>query len=316
MSTPGSRVIHNMMNRAQRSELARLFPDGILFDCPMDRYTTFRVGGKAEAICFVNELSLLGQMVSYLTGSNIPYLIVGRGSNLLVKDRGIQGVVVILRGGLASIEKSEENEEVLLAGGGLPISELLSYCGKEGLAGLEFLSGIPGTAGGAVFMNAGAWGQSTGEMVQELFMMTDQAKTIAMTSSELRFSYRRSSIQPGTIIYGVTFRLEKKGKDAVRRQMADFFKRRKESQPLDLPSGGSVFKNPPGDYAGRLIEEAGLKGKRIGGAMISPGHSNFIVNTGGARAGDVLDLMELIREKVKEKHGIDLIPEIQVVGDS
>lgn len=302
------------MSKAQRSELKRMCPpDGIAFDCPMDRYTTFRVGGKAEAICFVQELSLLRQMVSFLTGSDIPYLIVGRGSNLLVTERGIQGAVVILRGGLASIEQSGE---VLLAGGGLPISGLLSYCSREGLAGLEFLAGIPGTAGGAVFMNAGAWGEDTGSMVRELFLVTDQAEPVVMADSELHFSYRSSSIPPGTVIYGVKFGLEKRSTGTIRRQTAEYLQRRKKSQPLDLPSGGSVFKNPPGDYAGRLIENAGLKGKQIGGAMISSRHANFIVNTGNATAGDILALMDLIREKVKEKHGIELIPEIKVVGDS
>ena len=282
----------------------------------MDRYTTFRVGGKAEAICFVNELSLLRQMVSYLSGVNIPYLIVGKGSNLLVKDGGVKGVVIILRGKLASIGKSEERDEILLAGGGLAIGDLLSYCSREGLAGLEFLAGIPGTAGGAVFMNAGAYVKDTGSMVQELLIVTDQGKPIVMTHSELQFSYRKSSIQKGMIIYGVKFRLEKKSRDKINRKIADYLKRRRASQPLDVPSGGSVFKNPPGDYAGRLIEDAGLKGQRIGGAVISPIHANFIVNIGGAEAKDILMLMDLIRQKVKEKNGIELLPEIKVVGNS
>jgi UDP-N-acetylmuramate dehydrogenase len=303
------------MNEKQRSELAGIFSEGIGFNCPMDQYTTFRVGGRADAVCFPSELDLLRQTVLYLHNEDIPYLIVGKGSNLLVRDRGIEGVVIILKGKLAAIEKVGVEDNILLVGGGLAIAELLSYCGIEGLAGLEFLAGIPGSVGGAVFMNAGAFGKDIGSMVREIHMMTGRGELEIMPRSQLAFSYRSTSLPEGSVIYGITFKLDKDHKDKISGIIAGYLKKRKMGQPLDLPSGGSVFRNPPGDYAGRLIEKAGLKGTRIGGAMISPKHGNFIVNTGNAKAADIIALMNLARDKVRDETGIILETEIKVVGE-
>jgi len=302
------------MNEKQRSELAGILSEGIGFNCPMDQYTTFRVGGKAEAVCFPSELTLLLQTVSYIHNEEIPYLIVGKGSNLLVRDGGIEGVVIILKGRLAVVEKPSVEDNILLAGGGLAIVELLSYCGLEGFAGLEFLAGIPGSVGGAVFMNAGAFGKEVGDMVEEVRIVSGRGEPAVMPGSQLAFSYRKTSISEGTVIYGVKFKLDKDHKDKISGRIVDYLKKRKQGQPLDLPSGGSVFRNPPGDYAGRLIERAGLKGTRIGGAMISPKHANFIVNTGNAKAADIVALMNLARDKVREETGIILETEIKVVG--
>ena len=303
------------MNEKQRSELAEILSEGIGFNCPMDQYTTFRVGGKAEAVCFPSELDLLRQTISYLHNEDIPYLIVGKGSNLLVRDKGIEGVVIILKGRLAAVEKCGVEDDILLAGGGLAIAELLSYCGLECLAGLEFLAGIPGTVGGAVFMNAGAFGKEIGGMVREIQVVTGKGEPAVMPGSQLGFSYRRTSLPKGTVIHGIKFKLDKDHKDKISGRIAGYLKKRKKGQPLDLPSGGSVFRNPPGDYAGRLIEKSGLKGTRIGGAMISPKHANFIVNTGGAKAADIVALMNLARDKVREETGIILEDEIKVVGE-
>jgi UDP-N-acetylmuramate dehydrogenase len=309
-------MTYGIMSQKQRSELAGLVPEGIEFGCPLDRYTTLRVGGQAEAVCFPRNLSSLQQLVSFLRGANIPYLVMGKGSNLLVKDGGIRGVVIILKGELASIEKMQDNDRLLSAGGGTSISQLLSYCCLEGLAGLEFLAGIPGTVGGVVFMNAGAFGEETGNMVHEIGIVTANGKPVRLDGSMLRFSYRESSIQKGSVIHAVRFALQKDIKDRVSRRVSDYLKIRKETQPLDFASCGSVFRNPPGDHAGRLIDRAGLKGTRIGGAMISPKHANFIVNTGGARAEDILALMDLTVKKVREQTGIELRPEIEVVGEA
>ncbi len=280
----------------------------------MDQYGTFRVGGRAEAICFPSELALLRQVVSYLSNSDIPYLVVGRGSNLLVRDGGIEGVVIILKGELTNILKDSGDGETLRAGGGATIGNLLSYCAGNGLSGLEFLAGIPGTMGGAVFMNAGAFGKELGEMVEEIAVVTRQGETEVMDRSQLVFSYRQLSMAGGTVIYSVKLRLHRDTEAEIRDRILDHLKRRRESQPLDLPSAGSVFRNPPGDYAGRLIERAGLKGTRIGGAMISRKHANFIVNSGGARAEDILSLMDLARNRVRDMTGIELKPEIRIVG--
>src|SRR4030042_1280225 len=178
------------MNNKQRSDLVGILSEGIGFNYPMDRHTTFRVGGEAEAVCFPSELTLLGQTVSYLHDEGIPCLIAGKGSNLLVRDRGIKGVVIMLKGSLAAVERCGAGDNILLAGGGLAISELLSYCGVEGLTGLEFRAGIPGSAGGAVFMNAGAFGKEIGGMVQEVRGVTGTGALETMPGSQLRFSYR------------------------------------------------------------------------------------------------------------------------------
>ncbi|MFC1867959.1 UDP-N-acetylmuramate dehydrogenase [Thermodesulfobacteriota bacterium] len=302
------------MDKRQRSELVKIFPDGVLFDRPMDQYTTFRVGGKAEAICHLTELNLLRQMVSYLNGENIPYIVVGKGSNLLVRDGGIRGVVIILKGNLAGVEKAGKDDDTLLAGGGLAIAELLSFCSRNGLAGPEFLAGIPGTVGGAVFMNSGAYGKEIESLLQEIRAVTGKGELAVIDRFQFKFSYRKLSIPKGMLIHGVTFKLCEDHADKIKGRIADYLERRRESQPLDLPSGGSVFRNPPNDYAGRLIEQAGLKGTRIGGALISPKHANFFVNAGGAKAKDIMALMDLAREKVRQKTGIELEQEIRVVG--
>jgi UDP-N-acetylmuramate dehydrogenase len=303
------------MNEKQRSELVGILSEGIGFNYPMDRYTTFRVGGKAEAVCFPSELTLLRQTVSYLHDEGIPCLIVGKGSNLLVRDGGIKGVVIMLKGSLAAVERCGVGDNILLAGGGLAIAELLSYCGVNGLAGLEFLAGIPGSVGGAVFMNAGAFGKEIGDMVQEIRLVTGTGDLKTMPGSKLCFSYRRSSLPEGSVIHGIIFNLNKDRQEKVSGRIAEYLKERRQRQPLDMPSAGSVFRNPPGDYAGRLIEIAGLKGKRIGGAMISQKHANFIVNTGSAKAEEIIALIDLARDKVKEETGIMLETEIRIVGE-
>ncbi len=302
------------MDEIHRRSLEEIGERWIRFHCPMSQYTTFRVGGRVDAIYFTQELSHLKRMVSYLSGEGIPYLVVGGGSNLLVKDGGLQGVVIILQGELATIEQNEKNHRIIVAGGGLSIGKALSYCKVKGLSGLEFLAGIPGTMGGAVAMNAGAFGKEMGSMVQDIEMITRQGDLVVMDKSQINFSYRTASIPGGAVIVKAGFELSKEDPDTIAERIADYMSRRRAKQPLEYPSGGSIFKNPPNDYAGRLIENAGLKGKRIGKASISPKHANFIVNTGGARAEDILALMDLAREKVREETGIEMEPEIMVVG--
>ncbi len=284
-------------------------------DRAMSEHTTFRIGGKADAVCFVQELRELQKLFSYIKKENIPYLVVGRGSNLLVRDGGFKGVVIIMREHLASIEQHGKNEQILVAGGGLSLSSLVRHCSQRGLGGLEFLAGIPGTVGGAVIMNAGAFGKDMGTVLQSIEMVSPKGELLSRDRPDLVFSYRTSSIQEGTLVISASLQCTRETPQIVSKRVAEYLARRKATQPLEYPSAGSVFRNPPDDYAGRLIEEAGLKGKKIGGAMISPKHANYIVNTGGARAEDVVALMEMAKEKVREKTGIELEPEIRVVGD-
>ncbi len=308
-------MLHASMDERQRRGLVEIMGESAQLDRAMSEHTTFRIGGRAEAVCFVHELRELQQLFAYLNKENIPYMVVGRGSNLLVRDGGFKGVVIIMAGALATIEQHERNDQILVAGGGLALSDLVKYTGQKGLGGLEFLSGIPGTVGGAVTMNAGAFGKDMGSVVQEIELVNRQGELTSRNRSDLTFSYRKSSIQEGIVLVRASLQCARETPEIVSQRVAEYLKRRKATQPLAYPSAGSVFRNPPNDYAGRLIEEAGLKGKKIGGAMISHQHANFIVNTGGARAEDVLALMEMAKEKVRAETGIELEPEIRVVGD-
>ncbi len=303
------------MDERQRKGLVEMMGKSVQLDRAMSEHTTFRIGGKADAVCFVQELGELQELLSYLSKENIPYLVVGRGSNLLVRDSGFKGVVILMRDKLATIERHAENDQIVVAGGGFALSDLVKYTTQKGLGGLEFLAGIPGTVGGAVIMNAGAFGNDMGSVVQEIELVNPQGELISRQRSDLAFSYRASSIQEGAVVLKASLQCTRETPKIVSKRVADYLTRRRATQPLEYPSAGSVFRNPPDDYAGRLIEETGLKGKKIGGAMISPKHANYIVNTGGARANDVLALMEMAKEKVRAQTGIELEPEIKVVGD-
>lgn len=302
------------MDERQKREIREFFGDDVRFDCPMSRHTTFRAGGNAEAFCACNDLSRLRWLFSYMHRERIPFLVIGRGSNLLVRDTGFQGLMVRLGGELAAIGVKESDPPLLVAGGGAGLAELLSFCRERGLSGLEFLVGVPGTVGGAAAMNAGAWGREIADSLRDILMVDPQGELLSRDRSQLRFGYRSLQVGPGAAIVRIGLIMRRDDPAAIAGQMTEYLVRRKARQPLEYPSGGSVFKNPPGDFAGRLIEEAGMKGERMGGAMISPKHANFIINVGGASAEDILGLMELARKRVLESAGVELEPEIRVVG--
>jgi len=302
------------MNKTQKDNLVDLAGNKLSFDASMDLYTTFHVGGKCEALYMADDLEELRRVITCLTKERIPYLVLGRGSNLLVKDKGIDGLVIQLKGTLAAIEQKNTQVPTILAGAGLSLTDLLTYCRGAGLGGLECFAGIPGTVGGAVVMNAGAFGEAFGTRVEEIQMITPSGDLVNKDRTKLRFSYRHLEMETGAVTVRVKLKLQRQTEETVAARIADYLKRRKLNQPLEYPSAGSVFKNPPNEYAGRLIEDAGLKGKRIGGAMISEKHANFIVNTGAAKAKDILDLLNLARKAVKEQTGIELEPEIKIVG--
>ncbi|UCF86204.1 MAG: UDP-N-acetylmuramate dehydrogenase [Desulfobacteraceae bacterium] len=302
------------MNKRQKQELSRLGRQGVRFDCPMAQHTTFRVGGLAEALYEANDLEDLRQVVAYLNQEDIPYVVVGRGSNLLIKDEGLEGLAILLHGSLASVKQENKHGLTVFSGAGLHLVGLLIYCRNSGLGGLEFLAGIPGTVGGAISMNAGAFGKEIGEKVKEIRVVNARGDVLVTKRSRLKFSYRALQIQKGSVIIGACLMVDKDTEEIVAQRIAGYMKKRKERQPLEFPSAGSIFKNPPNDYAGRLIEQVGLKGTKIGGAMISEKHANYIINTGGAKAKDILGLMCVAREKVRKETGITLEPEIQVIG--
>jgi UDP-N-acetylmuramate dehydrogenase len=280
----------------------------------MAQYTTFRVGGPAEALYRVRTLEELCRVVTFLNTETIPYLVLGRGSNLLIKDEGLSGVVIRFGRFHSSVEFERKGEDTVLAGAGLRLSSLLTACRRKGLTGLEFLAGIPGTVGGAVAMNAGAFGSEIKTRVIDVNFVTPQGEQVVKSRRQLEFLYRKLMIEKDWLIVQARFCLEPGSREKISLSLADHLKRRKTTQPLEYPSAGSVFKNPPDDYAGRLIEAVGLKGKRIGGAMISPKHANYIVNLGSAKASDILSLLDLARQMVKAQMGIELEPEIRIMG--
>ena len=303
--------------------MIRLTNDKVRFDCPMSQYTTMGAGGMAEALYKADDLYGLREVIRFLLKEQIPYMTIGKGSNLLVRDKGLDGLVILLAGSLAEIEKETRDhpdrdassvELMLFAGGGLSIAGLLSYCSSHGIGGGEFLAGIPGTVGGAAAMNAGAFGEEIQSIVKTLQVIDPDGNVVIKERPELAFSYRKLLLEKGSVIVQVGLNLHLEAKEIVREQIKENQRRRKGSQPLEYASAGSVFKNPPGAYAAKLIDEIGLKGKQIGGAMISEKHANFIVNMGGARTDDILTLMDLAREEVKRQRGIELEAEIRVVG--
>jgi UDP-N-acetylmuramate dehydrogenase len=281
----------------------------------MALYTTLRVGGPAEVLYEAFSLEELREVIVFLNQESVPYLIVGRGSNLLVKDSGLKGVAIVLRGSLAEIVPEKSQSSSILCGAGLSLVDLLHFCQREGFSGLEFLAGIPGSLGGAVAMNAGAFGHAIGTEVDEVQGLMPKGDLISWDRSQLSFSYRSMAMEVGFVIVRVRLRGDRADSGAVAFRIADYLKRRKATQSEHYPSAGSVFKNPPEDFAGKLIDKVGLKGKRIGGAMISEVHANYIVNTGDAKAEDILALLHLAQEKVREETGILLEPEVHIVGE-
>lgn len=300
--------------------LTGLIKGRVLYDEPMSRHTSYGIGGPADALIFPKDVEDLKVILRIAREEQIPYLILGGGSNILVRDGGIRGIVINLEGAFQELSSQGEpstssGEAEVRAGAGVRLSRLLAFCSKMGLSGLEPLTGVPGTVGGAVWGNAGAFGGAIADRLVKLRLVTCYAEERILDRKDLAFSYRRSYLPEGSVIIEATFALTKGDPSAIRRRISQLLVQRNRSQPVELRSCGSVFKNPPGDYAGRLIEAAGLKGLRCGDAQVSPKHGNFIVNLGGAKARDVLALIELVKDQVKKEQGLELEPEVKVVGE-
>ena len=287
----------------------------ILFDVPMSQYTTLRIGGNVEALYKARDLNALKEMKAFFMDEGIPYLVTGRGSNLLVRVGGLKGVAIILEGSLAAINSTSMAEPYIVAGAGTTLYELVTFCIENGLSGAEFLAGIPGTVGGGVAMNAGSWGQDMKDVIIEVTILAGRGIVEKREREVLAFDYRGLELNAGEIILNAMLSLKFYKSALIREKVTLNMKQRKERFPFDMPSAGSIFKNPEGDYAGRLIEAVGLKGKTVGGAMISSKHANVIVNKEKASSSDILSLMDLAAGKVKEMFDIQLLPEIKVVGE-
>ncbi len=293
-------------------EMLKILPGRVRAGEPMIRHTSWRIGGLADVFVEPTSREELRLAVSYANERSIPLTIIGAGTNILVPDEGIRGVVVKVGSGLDRIYL-EEN--VIIAEAGAKLSRVAAVAREAGLGGFEFSAGIPGAIGGAVVMNAGANGASIGVLVKEILLLNMEGCFFKKTKEEMNFAYRSSALQSErAVVVEAAFSCCRRDKEAIREEMEVFIKKRKETQPLHYPSAGSIFRNPPGDSAGRLIEAAGLKGVRVGDAQISTLHANFIINLGAATARDVMALVERARKSVLELFGIELKPEVKVVG--
>lgn len=305
------------MNALQRQRLAALVSQPVKWDCALDRYTSFAIGGPAEAVATVETRHELQSLLGYLEQERIAWRVIGRGTNLLVSDHGFAGVIVLLGRDFEHFRQDSPGEGtvVITAGGACSLARLSLHCAGDGLSGLEFGCGIPGTVGGAVIMNAGAWGGDMAGVLRSVTVVTpDREETVLRQDTE--FSYRSwpgfARYRGRGVVAQVELRLCHGDGAAIRMHCKTLQDRRKAAQPPGK-SAGSFFKNPPDDSAGRLIEVSGLKGTRVGGAMISEYHGNFLVNTGNATADDVLRLMKLVQEKVAKDCGIMLEPEVHFI---
>lgn len=274
-------------------------------DEPMNKHTTFKIGGNADAYIKVNSLSKLSAILKECRESEVDYMILGNGSNLLVSDEGIRGTVIRLDGDFRQITLIDDT--TIYCGAGASLAYLCKFALKCGLTGLEFAWGIPGTVGGAVFMNAGAYGGEMKQAVHSVSHISPSGEIGRIEKDDLNFGYRTSAYRTNNmIITGVTLKLEKGNPDEIRSKMDDYLERRSTKQPLEYPSAGSVFKRPEGAFAGALIEQCGLKGKMCGGAQVSEKHAGFIINKSNATAKDVRDLVSEIQKTVSEKTGYGL----------
>jgi UDP-N-acetylmuramate dehydrogenase len=296
-----------------RERLSRALGPRVRFDVPLARLTSLRVGGPADAVATPADRAELAALLRLCHAERLPHLVLGGGFNTLALDGRLEAVVIQL----SRFRRIEERPGGLLrVEAGVSHSQVARFCGQRGLAGLEFAAGIPGSVGGWLAMNAGVPGRELADVLVELEVMSPTGSRLRhLPAGSLRLCYRAlRGLAPGSALVSALLRVAPADPAAVRAEMARLLARRAATQPLSVPSCGSVFKNPAGDYAGRLIEAAGLKGHRIGGAQISPLHANFIANTGGASAADVCALMREAQARVRAQAGIRLEPEVRIVG--
>lgn len=290
-----------------------LVKGSLLVNEPMAKHTTFEIGGPADYFAVPSSAEEVSALVKIAKEYELPMTIVGNGSNMLVLDKGIRGLVLNFSTSMADIRMEDG---LVIAGAGALLKDVSLYAAEKSMLGLEFAVGIPGSIGGAVFMNAGAYEGDISGVVSAVTAVCKTGDIRRFTKEELNFSYRHSCFQDnGCLICEVELKLRPGNESFIRNKMADFTERRESKQPLELPSAGSTFKRPPGHFAGTLIEQAGLKGLRVGGAEVSKKHAGFVVNAGGATAEDVLNLIKKVQNLVYEHAGVMLQPEVRIIGD-
>jgi len=302
------------VSRALQEFLKTVLPkDHILMEEPMDRHTTFRIGGPAACFVTVDTTEQLKKVMKYLQLTGWEYFILGNGSNLLVGDKGYQGVIITLGGDFCKIERSGCS---IKAGAGALLGSVAQEALRSGLTGFEFAAGIPGTVGGGVRMNAGAYGGEMAQVVTCVEVMSAEGEILMLDNASMEFGYRTSAVKNRPyIVLGMEILLKQGEVQEILDTMQTLARQRREKQPLEMPSAGSTFKRPEGMFAGKLIQDAGLRGHKKGGAQISEKHCGFIVNCGDATATDVKELIEETKETVADKFGVELEPEVIFLGE-
>ena len=306
------------LSSSQKAVLTGAVRGKIRWDAPLSELTTYRIGGPADALVTLLDADELQEVLKLCVRLQLRWKLLGWGANILAADEGFRGIVIVLGDGFKYIgcDPQETAEVEVKTGAGVSLAKLSSWCCDNGLSGFEFASGIPGTVGGGVVMNAGAWGRSMADVVHQIELV-DHEKIEIISEEHLGFSYRTCRAlarRENSVVIGATMCFKKADPEQIRETVRTLREKRQQRQPYGKPNCGSVFKNPEGTSAGRLIDEAGLKGLRIGDAQVSSKHANFIENCGQATAQDVLSLMDEIRKKVLQTSGVELIPEVQFLS--
>ncbi len=293
-----------------------LFKGEIKFDEPMSAHTSLKIGGSVEIMIFPEDPISLKNVLLAAEKAEIPVFVFGGGTNLLLEDRGVEGIAVSLKA-FRDIEFTKETDDrnvVLYVGSGVPLANLINFAQRKGYSGLEPLAGIPGYVGGAVYMNVGSFGTEIKDVIVSVAVMNMHGEIKILEKDKLGFSYRSSNLPEGSIILSTNITLKRDNPDEVVKRSKEFLKKKRITQPLGEYSAGCVFKNPERDTAGRLIDTAGCKGMRVGDAEVSKVHANYFINKGKATCKDFKELMETVKTKVKDYNGIELEPEIKIIG--
>lgn len=302
-----------MTERIRKRFCEIISEDRVLVNEPMAGHTTFRIGGPTDYFIEAADAEEIRWAIAVCREEGLPWFVLGRGSNLLVGDRGFRGVVLSVYREFQGIETEQETVRVKA---GTLLTTLTGKLLEESLTGMEFASGIPGTVGGAVMMNAGAYGGEMKDVVREVTVLTPEGEILCLSAAEMKFGYRTSVVKEKEyIVLSAVLELKKGDPEEIRRKMQELKAKRVEKQPLEYPSAGSTFKRPEGYFAGKLIMDAGLAGARVGGAQVSEKHCGFVVNTNNATAADVRELMSRVQKTVEEKYRVRLEPEVRFLGE-
>jgi len=305
--------VSSKLDKDKINELCKLFNGSVMFDEPMKNHTSFKIGGPADILVEPNDIDSLKAILKFAKENCIPLCYIGSGSNLLVRDSGIRGIVVKIAKGLDQLVTDDTH---VSAGAGIYLPKLVREVASKGLSGLEFAAGIPGSLGGAICMNAGAYGKVMSDVVKTVRVLDLFGNEKVLSKDEMCFKQKESRLSSGDLIaIEADFELEVGNVDDINKLISSYMESRREKQPLNLPSAGCAFRNPDGQGAGRYIDMAGLKGTKIGDAQVSFKHANFIVNTGSASCEDVVELMDVVKKTVFDKFGVCLTQEVRIIGN-